>query len=57
MTEFSSKNIDNCLQEEIKKRRQAEAEILETKSLLNLALNATKIAIWDWNLIDRKSVV
>lgn len=39
---------------EIQERQQAEAALLESRSMLNLALNATKIAIWDWNIIGNK---
>lgn len=42
------------LQAEIKERQQAEAALLDSQSLLNLALNATKIIIWDWDLIANK---
>lgn len=39
---------------EIQERLQAEAAFLDSQSMLNLALNATKIAIWDWNIIANK---
>ena len=39
---------------EIKERQQAEAALLDSQSMLNLALNSTKIAIWDWNIIANK---
>ncbi|MDY6805912.1 MAG: PAS domain S-box protein [Cyanobacteriota bacterium] len=39
---------------EIEERQEAEAAFLESQSMLNLALNATKIAIWDWNIIANK---
>lgn len=42
------------LQAEIQERQQAEIALLESQSLLNLALNATKIIIWDWDLIANK---
>ncbi len=44
------------LRAEIKERQQAEAALLESQSMLNLALNATKIGIWDWNIIADRCI-
>nr|WP_215618334.1 PAS domain S-box protein [Leptothoe kymatousa] len=42
--------LNHQLQQEVAERRQAEAELRELSTRLNLALEAVGIGIWDWDI-------